>query len=1087
MRVVFCEGEHFFDATRAQLKIVKEEIGKGKKQYLVVPDRFSLEMEKMVMQELGVTASFDFEVLTMTRLANLVIQNFGNKKLLSRLDATLLLKFLLVQYKDQLKFFTGTAITVGFAGVLFDTIAQMKSCNITPTELKNSAARLKNPALRQKLEDIALVFEGYEKFLSDQFVDTNSRMGLLCEKLPGTKVFENSGVHFCHFPDFTPQGFRALAQLFKVAPLVTVGMINSGTENQTRAALYEICRETQVTPQVIAAPSSLTPWSRHILSGLFSPKQAAIEIKGGAVQLYSASGVREEVEFVAKLLRSLIRKGARFRDICINCSDFANYKNTIRQVFARYQIPLWLDEPFDLQRTEGFKLLESAFSVIKWNWAREDVLRFALNGLSPLSTAEKDCCESCASKFGVEHTMWQQPLRLKFENPDFIKFEQIKAQITLPLKNFAAGVEKSITVADFCQATLGLMTELDIQQKMEEQSLEFEREGWLEKSSVQRQSYQKLTNILERMQGIIGEQPATFAEFVEIFQSGVAATTISPLPMSLDCVFVGQMLSSVFVPNDFYFVLGAVEGKLPAWLDDTGILSDSEIGALEQIHLTPTIFELNQRTRQTVAQNLALARHRLVVTFPTTIANQQNEQSQVLTSLQNLFRWQEEKLPVVNCALAAGDSSSFVDARSRLLFNWVVEDNLLLYIAANKEGALSDLAIAVLQAQGRESEIQPLLAPMKTAQLSNADKIFFAADFIKVTQLERFFSCPFKHFIDYGLKLTEKEQSKLQPVDIGNILHAVVEKFCNSGKGKILSEEEVNSLASSIFEKVIAQTEYEHLLFGVQNRALAMGLRSESMRVCRAINHQNSHSRYQVAFTESSLGDLGFAPMPEITIVSKGRTMRLRGKMDRVDLWGKRFRVVDYKTGRSSSQFSILDLYLGTKIQLFVYLWALQQSWLERQPSGAFYFPLHNEYGDSEPILPYENFGMDGVTVGEMPNLLAQDDQVSFDCPKSGIIKFTLKRNKEVVAAGSFEAREDELLVSQAQFNAMTEYSRAVLAKGVEEILDGFIEPKPLPRSCAFCSVRSFCPHYKKEFPDFRVDKFEVTKDSFLEVENDRT
>ena len=35
--------------------------------------------------------------------------------------------------------------------------------------------------------------------------------------------------------------------------------------------------------------------------------------------------------------------------------------------------------------------------------------------------------------------------------------------------------------------------------------------------------------------------------------------------------------------------------------------------------------------------------------------------------------------------------------------------------------------------------------------------MFFANGFTKATELERYFSCPFLHFVEYGLKLKDKE------------------------------------------------------------------------------------------------------------------------------------------------------------------------------------------------------------------------------------------------------------------------------------------------------------------------------------------
>ena len=64
------------------------------------------------------------------------------------------------------------------------------------------------------------------------------------------------------------------------------------------------------------------------------------------------------------------------------------------------------------------------------------------------------------------------------------------------------------------------------------------------------------------------------------------------------------------------------------------------------------------------------------------------------------------------------------------------------------------------------------------AQKSNISKNILADQpHIGVTQLERYFQCPYQHFLDYGLKLQENETSDIAGLDNGNIIHAVLEQF----------------------------------------------------------------------------------------------------------------------------------------------------------------------------------------------------------------------------------------------------------------------------------------------------------------------
>lgn len=45
------------------------------------------------------------------------------------------------------------------------------------------------------------------------------------------------------------------------------------------------------------------------------------------------------------------------------------------------------------------------------------------------------------------------------------------------------------------------------------------------------------------------------------------------------------------------------------------------------------------------------------------------------------------------------------------------------------------------------------------------------------TRLERFAACAFAHFLQYGLKVTERAEYEFRAMDMGNVMHMALEKF----------------------------------------------------------------------------------------------------------------------------------------------------------------------------------------------------------------------------------------------------------------------------------------------------------------------
>ena len=72
-----------------------------------------------------------------------------------------------------------------------------------------------------------------------------------------------------------------------------------------------------------------------------------------------------------------------------------------------------------------------------------------------------------------------------------------------------------------------------------------------------------------------------------------------------------------------------------------------------------------------------------------------------------------------------------------------------------------------------------------------------------ISQLAKYKSCPFLYFLQYGLKLSEKDTTKVQPVDTGTFMHEVIDEFFskieeNRLSIKSINEEDVNKIVDEI-------------------------------------------------------------------------------------------------------------------------------------------------------------------------------------------------------------------------------------------------------------------------------------------------
>ncbi len=1100
MKILYTLGDNFNDITSAQIAEIGKNLSAGRKQLVIVPDRYSLTMEERILKELNLVATFDVDVVSFARLSSKLLQRVQAPQVLSSLGATMVIEKILTEQGDKLKCFGSTAKTIAFASILFDSIAQLKSCKITPNDLRENADKVRSPALKLKLNDIALIYECYENFLSNEYIDSNNRLALACEIIGDSRDFENTDVYFCNFDSMTERGFDILKILVQKAHSVNVGILapseTQGNKTTYTTDIFEhmmlLTKSLNITPSIISVPNSMPIFSRHILHNAMAISVTPLALDSSKlVRLFSAPSPTREVEFLALDITEKIKNGARYRDIVINSADIERYVPIFVRVFTKYNIPFWIDSPFKLMDAEGTKFLLTALDCVLDNYRTKDVLRFVKSPFCGLSVEDYAIFERVVMRYGIMGARFFSDDKPAFSNADFDRYLEIKSCL-FPLQTLGKNLSGSNTIGEMVSAVNNFFEETALLENLEGMAKSFEEEGDLLRQSISRQNFQKISNVLEQMQNILGSAEIEFRQFDKILRAGLSTVTISPLPMSVDCVYIGQSLTSVFSCAPYYYISGAVDGNLPAFVADVGLIADHDIIELKDnaVSITPSIRQVNARSKANVLQSLALATRQLTILYPVRIGEEECFPATVVDSISKMFTYNGEVLPVIFLGQLFEDDNAFGGKARRFAFLWNNDEVMLNGVVSEMRNFNSPLTnemlstarqYLVFRGYSRElSEVDSLLEGREVNALSDAGQIFFTNDKARVTQIERFFECPYSHFLNYGLKLKEKRKNRPEAVDIGNILHAVFERFGKMLRHADIEEYKIEGVVLKIFDEVIEGKDFSHIVFSGHNDTMLLGLKREVVRACQAIWYQLHHSQYKIRFIETSFGTEGFADIPEVAVINSNKRIKISGKIDRADQWGTKLRIIDYKTSKRSGKFSLINLYLGKKIQLFYYMQAILAS-LGLEAGGAYYLPVHREYDtEGQNTTPYSSYKLEGVSVYTEANMFAQDDQVSFTHPSSDILPFIISTSKANVEAGNIQLSSARNASATAeQFAKLLKYARLVLESAVNDIYAGEIRPLFTKGACDYCKFRAICG--KDALPSVleRRSDYDVKLDSF--------
>ena len=304
------------------------------------------------------------------------------------------------------------------------------------------------------------------------------------------------------------------------------------------------------------------------------------------------------------------------------------------------------------------------------------------------------------------------------------------------------------------------------------------------------------------------------------------------------------------------------------------------------------------------------------------------------------------------------------------------------------------------------------LLPMKDSRKSEAKLEKSSRQNFTVTELEAFYACPFSHFLKYGLKLEKRKIYGIHSNMIGLIIHDFLED------GRWQTEDSTN------LSEILALKKYGLFTGNPANKPIIENLKKHCKWIASELRSIIAKGEFKPKFIEKSFKD----SLGDVTI---------HGKADRIDVAGKCAIVLDYKAGVSS--FSYKDIYMGTKLQLPLYLGFLEKDF---QPLGAFYVPL------KPSLMKQRSLQYTGMVTPEGAELLGE-----------GIVS-------------------PRQIITREQLSSVVDYSRNLAQSAIQHIQKGVILKSPASdsacRYCLYCDVCDGKTNVRREqVQSVKVENFE--------------
>ena len=1015
---------------------------------VIVPDRASLEAERTLLKAVG--GSFNVQVRTFRRLANEILPQYNY---LSKQAGIMALTGIIEDVKEQLTTYTKATNTAGFVSDMYDTISMMKYCKISPE-------RLTNPNLPKsvagKAHDIAILYRAYLDYTADTFIDSADKLDLLCEQMSSSQTVTEGYFYLYDFDNFSAQELVLVEKLALFSKGVTVACCVDETPsakylylNDIYTGVMDMCRANGIMPQVIEGKAHANKYVKQIGDNMFRYEEATPIQSDGFVELYNGNTRVQEVYALACRVQKYVRQGGRFRDIYVVTSDITKYVNAVTTIFAEFDIPYFCDKQYLLADHPYARYILDYLTLYKNNGKLSYVLPFVKNYLfcgdfaDAALSQDEDVFhfENFCLKYNVSYEYG--PFKLGKTEPYYQNAEKFRQKFDAVYKKIE--IAQGAPAREYVDAVRQLIAESSLNERNATFCLQQENCGLAFESKVTKQAQQKFEEVLVQAEEIFGNRYVKLDEFIKLLTVAVSSVKISVIPVSNDCVVFANMAKARKHDIKFLALLGANYGAMPIVKSDCKLLSDRNIQDLEQagVSVEPQISVENKRERFSVFQLLQEPTEKLYVSFASADGVDALTPSPIVTELSRLFTHNGEAIEPTNEA----DEEVYTEkqAIAKIVLNTrKLKDNQMVKMPAYK---------LLMQKYG---DVAAKYKFVKTVNVwvENGKQFYLKKSETSVSKITDFYKCPYRYYLEYGLRVKPRPVAELNPTDLGNILHEVLEKYVR--QMDLREDDEVTrQKAASCFENAISSDFYKGMRSDVQLAGTLEQLRAEAVRMCTVVKSQLAASQFENLATELEFGSN--ADLPPVEVDYGDGKFLLVGKIDRVDVWDNKFFVLDYKSGKKAAEYTEESLYVGHKLQLLVYVKAVQNVY-GYAPVGFYYFNMHNNFTDVNATGVYS---YNGRTLNDVVVASALD--VNLKEGKSE--KLGLRKTN----AGALY-KSPKLLEAQ-QIENQTEYALQMIKNAGQLMLKGYAAISPYKGACEICDYKDVC-----DFVDvFTEDEREVT------------
>ena len=1101
-------------STGLQKEIIKRSMEEpGTHFFVIVPDQFTMQTEMDLVREHPRNGLMNIEVLSFGRLSYRILEEVGgdDRAVLDDTGKSLVLRKVAEDIGEDMPVIGGNLNKIGYIHEVKSAISEFMQYGIGVKELEElTEYAKKRGALYYKLKDLGTLYRSFLQFIREKYITTEETLDLLCRMLPASELMKNSVVALDGFTGFTPVQNRLIQRMMGLAREVIVTAAMEGEEKnpyktdgeqqlfylskKTAADLIRLCQEEGV-------PRGRDVFLRgepprflenremgHLEKYLFRYPSMPYQKENESIHLLEASSPGEEIRQVCLKMRELIRKeGYCYRDFAIVTGNLETYASHVEGMAEKFNIPVYMDYTRGILLNPFIEYIRSALKMVMDHFSYSSVFHYLRSGLTGFDREDTDRLENYVIACGIGgKKKWSSLFTAMPEGTGEEELAVFNGMRLAIMEQFAPLMDKKAgTAGEKIKALYHFITENHVQEKLAAYEKMFQRRGDMTRAREYGQIYRLVMDLLDQIDALLGAEKMSMKEFADILDAGFGEIQVGTIPQNVDRVVVGDIERTRLDKIKVLFFAGVNDGNIPKNTGGGGIISDIDREFLREApyELAPTPRQQMYIQRLYLYMNMTKPSEQLYLSW----CKVNNEGKSVrpaylVDTLKKLFpglltirperRGFEEQIESKKAGM--DHLTDMLRAYAAGILEEEEEKKFFtLYHIYRQDGEYAAEVERLVRAAFIRYEDRSL--GRELARLLYGQMLLGS-----VSRLEKYASCAYAHFLQYGLSLKEREEYGFEAVDMGNIFHGVLEKFA----GKLREESRSwFDFDGETADRILRETLEEHaavygetVLYSTARNEYAI----ERMR--RILKRAVETLQYQLkkgSFVPESV-EVSFTMAEDLESVnialSDEEKIKLRGRIDRIDTYEAEgnvyVKVIDYKSG--NQRFDLAALYYGLQLQLVVYMNAAVEMEKKKHPgktivpAALLYYHVADPMIKSDGEISQEELDAQLKRELRMTGLVSKNDTVITYLDreftdKSDIIP--LERKKD----GSLSVKSS--VINEEDLEELSRYVNLKVREIGSEILEGKVEANPCRQggdsACDYCSFQAVCG-FDERLPGYR-------------------